>query len=242
VPVSSNVPLVAHRSGIQQPTAAAFTPTSIAGLDGWFKADSLALADGAAVGSWTDSSENANHAVQSTAAAKPTYKTGILNGKPVVRFDGGDTLESPLQSNAKPGTLFVVVTPTLSGVYLSMVSGASAQAFLLRINPGSVMELVSSGTALIATDSTTQAVEGTVIAVTYSATGAYAFYTNGAAGASGTNNVALVASNVQIGSDAGGLPFVGDIAEILFYDSVLSASDRGSVTSYLGTKYGITVA
>lgn len=34
----------------------------------------------------------------------------------------------------------------------------------------------------------------------------------------------------------------GDLAEIIFYDRILSASERASVTTYLGQKYAITVS
>lgn len=50
------------------------------------------LSDGNAIGSWPDKSGNGYDPTQSTAAAKPTYKTAIQGGNPVARFDGGDSL------------------------------------------------------------------------------------------------------------------------------------------------------
>lgn len=47
-------------------------------------------ADGDVIGGVADQSGNAVHLSQPTAAAKPIYKTGILNGKSVARFDGVD--------------------------------------------------------------------------------------------------------------------------------------------------------
>src|SRR5262245_37146172 len=58
------------------------TPDQITGLVGWWKADSLALSDGAAVTSWSDSSGTGNTATQATGGVQPIYKTNILNGKP----------------------------------------------------------------------------------------------------------------------------------------------------------------
>src|SRR5262245_37132262 len=68
----------------------AFTPADVSGLVVWLRADALGLNDGDPVGTWTDGSGNGRDLTQATAAKKPTYKTNIVNGKPVVRFDGVD--------------------------------------------------------------------------------------------------------------------------------------------------------
>jgi hypothetical protein len=52
-----------------------------------WSADSLALNDGEAVGSWVDSINNIE-AAQSTGLNKPIFKTNILGEKPSVRFNG----------------------------------------------------------------------------------------------------------------------------------------------------------
>ena len=57
----------------------------------WLKADALSLADGATVTTWTDSSGNGNS--PSTTLGTPIFKTNILNGKPVIRFDGASRME-----------------------------------------------------------------------------------------------------------------------------------------------------
>ena len=67
-----------------------FIPFSTDGLNLWLKADSLSLSDGDQVSSWNDSSGNGNNATQSNSSYKPIFKTGILNGKPVVRFTASD--------------------------------------------------------------------------------------------------------------------------------------------------------
>jgi 6-phosphogluconolactonase (cycloisomerase 2 family) len=65
-----------------------FEPTEISGIKGWWKADSIAQADGSSVSAWLDSSGNEAHMYQSSATAQPTLQTNELNGYPVVRFDG----------------------------------------------------------------------------------------------------------------------------------------------------------
>jgi hypothetical protein len=86
-------------------------PSTVAGLKLWLKADSLALADGAAVTTWTDSSGNGNNA---TAVGAPVFKTNILNGKPVIRFVGvqGFTLATAIAgTSAGPWTVVAVMKP-----------------------------------------------------------------------------------------------------------------------------------
>ncbi len=91
----------------------AFSPSDIAGLAGWWKADAISgLADGDPVASWLDSSGNGRTFSQATAAKKPTFKTGIVNGMPVVRFDGVDDLLKQaafgLAAGGSSGSLYTV--------------------------------------------------------------------------------------------------------------------------------------
>ena len=53
-------------------------------------ATKLNLSDNDPVVTWPDESGEGNNATQGTASEQPTYKTGVLNGLPVVRFDGTD--------------------------------------------------------------------------------------------------------------------------------------------------------
>ncbi len=54
----------------------------------WLKADAITgLNNNDPVSTWVDSSVNGRNATQS-GAARPTYITSALNGKPVIRFDG----------------------------------------------------------------------------------------------------------------------------------------------------------
>lgn len=67
--------------------AAAPSLPQSANLVARWSADSLSLADGAAVDTWTDSI-NGYAATQSTALRKPTFKTNTLGGKPSLLFNG----------------------------------------------------------------------------------------------------------------------------------------------------------
>ena len=85
----------------------AFAPTDISGCVLWLKADAITSNDGDFVSSWIDSSGSNNPATQATAANQPTFRTNAIGGKPVVRFDGNDLLQTAT-SFANPYTIFAV--------------------------------------------------------------------------------------------------------------------------------------
>ena len=79
----------------------------------WLKADALGLADGASVATWTKSSDNGSDAFQGDFARQPIFTTNVLNGQPVVRFDGGDDFLDTTgvipATGADPRSIFAVV-------------------------------------------------------------------------------------------------------------------------------------
>ena len=82
---------VYHPVAEEEEETPAWVPTDIDGCTLWLKADQITgLDDGDSVGTWKDQSGEGNDVSQGTANKKPTYKVDILNGKPVVRFDGTD--------------------------------------------------------------------------------------------------------------------------------------------------------
>lgn len=51
---------------------------------------SLITVDATGIGRWEDQSGNGYHIIQATAGNRPLWKTNIINGRPVVRWDGSD--------------------------------------------------------------------------------------------------------------------------------------------------------
>lgn len=232
------------------PSAAyGFPPASISGLKLWLKADGVlwqdsartirATADGDPVGFWEDAAGLGGHATQATAGNRPTLKLSIVNSKPVLRFDGSsDRMASPASAAMKPFTAFAVAFHT------GTILGASVAGGLhWRMHTTGVQEILKQDTVSIANDGGSALAAFTILAVTYSSTGAYALYRNGGSAlASGTNNQTFTASSTTIGQNgSSGVELAsGDIAEIIKYDSVLSAANMNVVGNYLETKYGVT--
>lgn len=104
-------------------------PDGITGLHGWYKADAITgLSNGAAVTQWNDSSGFVNHAAQATGTNQPTYQTNVINGLPVVRFDGGtDRL-------VITNTDMLAITNNAAGITMSAVVILSSLGALLTRN------------------------------------------------------------------------------------------------------------
>jgi len=84
-------------------------------------------ADGNTIGSWRDKSTNSYLFTQATAGNRPTYKTAILNGQSITRWNGTSTgLQSsttlPFYTSASSGGSFF---------FVFMVTGNTTQRFLM---------------------------------------------------------------------------------------------------------------
>ena len=233
--------------------AGGFSPASLLGLVAWYRAADLSLADGAAVATWTDSSGNGRDATQATGTKQPLYKTNIINGKPVVRFDGvDDFLNVPaIDLTGTSGlTLFVVVANITSGgdrvlFEYSTNINSFTDGFLLYRETGNSIAAALRGSAggagsnFVTTASVTSA--ATVISAVYDkalATNEVTAWLNGTSAGTrpqNLNNTGAFGNRASfIGMRAGTtLPLAGDIAEILLYSRALPTGERQQVEAYL---------
>jgi probable HAF family extracellular repeat protein len=81
----------------------------------WLRADSGITADGAnLISLWGDLTLNAADATQTTSNYKPVWVTNIINGKPIVRFDGtNDQLTIAKRVGTNDFTIFVVASTAI---------------------------------------------------------------------------------------------------------------------------------
>jgi hypothetical protein len=69
------------------------------------------FSDGNEVDTWTDLSANGRNATQATSANRPTYKTAIQGGNPILRFDGtNDILQTSSFANGSQCTAILVLS------------------------------------------------------------------------------------------------------------------------------------
>jgi hypothetical protein len=214
---------------------------NVSGLVAWFKADALSLTDADPVATWADSSGEANDLAQATGGLQPTYRTNVLNGLPVVRFDGvDDYLTRATPTYAQPNTVFVVqqfAAPT-DGAYNIMFDGAGGSGHYITKVGGGDSRALFAGATLAGSPAT-----GNFEIWSASFNGALSeLFVNGTSNIAGdAGSQSLVGLRVGAAFNAAG-PFHGDIAEVLVYNAALSAGDRQLLEAYLGTKYDIAVA
>lgn len=211
---------------------APFSPLDIAGCTVWMNADDISAVNGEVLTAWSDSSGNGHD--MAITAPDVTFRTNVLNGKPVVRFGpptyGGAYIASILLS--QPTTWFVVAKGTSKpsylvfsfsdqGVYLDASGYAGIFAGSSALDSVDLSGAFHIYEAIISGSNGTLYVDGTFK------------FGPSAVGANGPNGVEyIMGDGVGSGSQ-------GDIAEIILYNSALGATDRENVEDYLKAKYGI---
>lgn len=232
------------------------SPDSVSGLKLWLKADAITgLSDGNAVSSWSDSSGNSNNASQSTTASQPLYKTNIVNGLPVVRFDGSnDSIKTSAFQITTTGnaTLFWVYLPANNfGVaygaarFVNATVGTSNRFYFgsgTTATPGKLHGNWGNGFKTGTTNIDTSNFSFVTAQRTGETSGNAKTWINGTADINTTwsNAVATLGSaSVIVGGDSNGF-MQGDMAEVIIFNSALSTSDQQAVEAYLQGKYGIS--
>lgn len=228
----------------------------------WLDADNiLGLSNGDPVDTWIDVGPNGNDFSQ-TGASRPEYITNVINGFPIVRFDGSVYMSSSDNDTftADDGqiTFFAVVSVNNSSnsqtILTSRPSGISGT------QDGYNISLNSSGNFAFGTS----LIEGATISIHFNATvnlegsgfKLVTIYLN-----SSTLQVRINTSDVTTTLPAGTPPagaidgstphlgrgispsstsfFNGDIAEVILYTRALSSVEIDEIEDYLMTKYSL---
>lgn len=248
----------------QKALAQLAAPAAIGGLKLWLAAGGITgLADGATVATWPDRSGNGFNATQATEANKPLYKVNIINGRPVVRFDGtNDTMALTggaldIVRNVSGATIFAVVKSTGAAqngrvvFFANNVAATSRLSLHQSVAPNweAIYRRLDADAADTLTDGAANTSPHVLSLVRDYAAATATLYVDGGSGTTdATANTAgstsdTASANAQIGasSAAGGNPFPGDIAEVIIYNRALTTAERKSIELMLGNKYGIAV-
>ena len=198
---------------------------------------------------WSDLSGNAQHATQSTASKRPLYKTSILNGQPVVRFDGVDDFLAngtfTALNNAPAASLFIVKRQTSGGATTFPFLFLN---FFYQFNLAGLSKYwrtSASEDANATLDWTTWTYEAQLfdgsqsgnanrLKIRSNGSSVSVSYTGTIAATLGSGTGFYVST-----ADGTLYPWNGDIAEIIAYSTALSDGDLAQLERYLATKYGL---
>jgi hypothetical protein len=219
-PTTQPIPIkqVASSAPVATPTAspvgtATATPTPTA------TSTPAGMADGDPVSLWQDSSGWGHNATQ-TGAARPTFKTNVLNGKPVVRFNSATSqflnVASPI-SETPVWDMFVVMAASGTNELVPLSSGTLAGTCGPLLHPSGTRYICANGGIF-----TMGSWSGSAFHVYTGRSAGPAAFVDGTSVATGF--VAGVAGGVfdAIGKRGGTEFSDGDIAEIVIYNQTLA--------------------
>lgn len=228
-----------------------FTPLDL-GPALWLDASQITgLADTDPISTWPDLSGNSRHATQ-TGTKRPLYRTGVVNGLPVARFDGSnDCIRTP---SFALGAFTIAVVFRSSGtaglVYEHGANAGSGDGHYLYGTINNTIQ-VRRGSLVSSRNVTTGwATDNTWRVAIHTFGGQFNSHTlrlNGVfSGTSGTTQNPGTGTTDQvlnIGSrnDGASLRLNGDIAELVVIPNLIGVEDTVELEGYLAAKWAITL-
>lgn len=240
-----------------------FTPRAVADLMGWWNASVLAgLSDSDPIATLPDGSGNGHDATQGTAAKKPTYRTDIVAGRAVARFDGVDDALTGSSGISAGSAITVIAAVRVNGtnaygsnVSLGIATGTQEIGLMADAGGGNLAVSNFAGPTATTGDRYTTAPNNTwhIASLVYAPTATPVLYKNGGTALTYTTavgdwsgvNLNNGANNYPfaLGAAAGGslTPSNVDIAQVAVYSRALSDAERSKLERWLGSIYGVTV-
>jgi hypothetical protein len=225
-----------------------WTPTDVANLVFWVKADGLTASDGDQPEILTDFSGNNRHFSQAGGTARALYTNSAswLNNKAVLWFDGSNDSYTNRTWTPSTGnyTFFCVMKQEKWSDFANRALWSmDGELTVYSVYDGSSYKAAKSDTGGTTAAEVLEAVPYVISMVANSTGTACQFYTNGvAAGSAGVYTPPTLPTHMRIGANTGSAAFYKQaIAEMFVYSSALSNTDREAAEAYLGSKYGITI-
>ncbi len=254
------------QSAFATPDAAvsSFTPTQLSGLKLWYEPRTLGLTDGTAISTNTDNSGNGWNAT-ATTTARPTFKTNIVNGLAIARYDGTANVMGVnsgafgITNNVASCTIVCVASSTTVSAGARNLMQIGSGGGSVRIGPlinATAGKLRVQGRRLDANGN--QTFDGTLslsastfyifaVQTTWSAATIKAYINGGTADISTTsfqtsgNSDSTNSTFINLGANVTPAQFwSGDMGDQLVYVPALSLSDLNLLGAYLGTTYNLT--
>lgn len=229
-----------------------FSPSSLPSLALWLRSDTGVVQSGGNVSQWQDISGNNLHAIQNGITNQPkVFASPELNNKPIIRFDGNDSLLGGIIQNYNTSSLtvfivakgfsqttqeqasgFITVGGVLNGLWLYRTM--DLESYTVINNYGSNSQVYYQSGSLAASGFpykvfTYQKNYGTDIKA----------FTNGVQQGTASGGISAAFTNgvYTIGSCAGYSGLKGEIAEVIVYTQLLNPTQRQQVETYIYNRY-----
>lgn len=217
---------------------ALWTPTRLSSsVIQWGKpAGFTGLANNDPIPTWVDSSGFGVTAEQSVSGRRPTYKTAIVNGKAVARFDGSNDFLR-ISNVEFPETYSYFVVAKLNDASNAPIIGADGGEGWFGVDGSGNLELNAGGSDIGGAHTT-----GDWHIYAAECNGASSkVYVDGVQLGSTGNAGSGVPSVVYLGlqDDIGSAYLDGDIAEYLLVRGVLTTDQRQTLEGYLAHQYAL---
>lgn len=215
-------------------------PTS--GLHLWLRADAGVNAPNNRMATWADQSGNGRNAsMLATLSRQPFFVSNALNGRPVVRFTGAESMYLDVFAQPTTFSVFVVGKNSNPSESFSMIlgPGGSSPNNQLRWENGSQALFVGTGNNLpVITSSIGNTRVYHALSARYDGSTMTA-YRDG--NLTSTSSFATTGpwTLASVGSWYSTYFMQGDLAEVVIYDRALSESERSTVNAYLRGKYAL---
>lgn len=239
--------------------SATFAPTSLSGLQAWWKSGVGVTLNSTTVSQWDDQSGNGNNLTQGTAANQPTYNAtdANWNGLASISFDGSNdflkahSLAAMFQGTDTPYTIVTAVKRGAGGTFRFLlgsnesVSGNAQTAIGQRYNSTDeyVIYKRDDTTTSAATEKGTANNNAVIIRWQHSGTVAEVFV-NGSSVGSGANDVGILTSQdlftlgaFPTASSTAANFYVGEIVEVCIWNRLLTAGEQTQVETYFKEKF-----
>lgn len=225
------------------PAAAPFSPNDVPNLALRLDASAITgLADGAAVATWSDTSGNARDASQATVGFRPLYKTAIIGGKPVVRFDGVDDRLELAVERTEIGAYSILVVQRTSGDGVFVAARTvNNQTFRIGHSGGNNLALTTSANTGTSVAMATARTTPTLVEIHRDGVTVNFFESAVQLAVSAELGDPSTVKYANIGCLGSPLALFlnGDIAELLVYERFLTTAERTDLRSFLRAKWSV---
>jgi hypothetical protein len=233
-PAYSNLATVVLPTGL--------TDMPLNGMRMWLRADAGVVSRTTGVASWGDQGGLALNAVQTLSTKQPQWVANAVNGRPSIRFNGtASEIRPPNVTNGlTQSEIFAVLklTSPIDATSRALWTFGSGSNFYPLNNAAQITERYASTSPHTGGTAPISLTQPHIYNVSATSAGEWTSRLNSLTYLTFTGNT--VSFSVTTPTIGGGL--AGDIAEIIVYDSALSANARSAVQNYLSQKYDIAVA